>query len=170
SKYSKVDETIPRVMYFCYAQDDNAGGLILYVRASGDPKSLFPALRREVAALDSAIPVIDLRTMEDQIDEGLSTKRIMSYLSAFFAILATVLAAIGLYGVMAYTVARRTREIGIRVALGAGRGTLLKLVMGEVALLTAIGVAIAIPTALALSQLVRTQLYGIVPNDPMSIA
>ena len=94
----------------------------------------------------------------------------MAALSAFFGILATVLAAIGLYGVMAYTVTRRTREIGIRLALGAGRASLLKLVLREVALLTAIGVAIAIPLALAVTRLVRSELYGIVPNDPLSIA
>jgi ABC-type antimicrobial peptide transport system permease subunit len=84
--------------------------------------------------------------------------------------LATLLAAIGLYGVMAYTVSRRTREIGIRVALGAGRRTLLALVMREVAVLTAAGVAIAVPVALALARLIRAQLYGIVPTDPLSIA
>ena len=91
-------------------------------------------------------------------------------LSVFFGILATLLAAIGLYGVMAYTVTRRTREIGIRLALGAGRASLLTLVLREVALLTAAGVAIAIPVALAVTRLVRSELYGIVPNDPFSIA
>jgi predicted permease len=169
SKYSQVDEKIPRVVYLCYAQDANPAGLVVYVRASGDPKALFPAMRREVQALDATMPLTSLRTMDDQIDESLSAKRVMSYLSAFFAALATVLAAVGLYGVMAYTVERRTREIGIRVALGAGRATLLNLVMREVALLTAIGVGIAIPMALALSRLVRAQLYGVVPNDPSSI-
>jgi ABC-type antimicrobial peptide transport system permease subunit len=108
--------------------------------------------------------------MEDQIDESLSAQRAMAGLSAFFGILATVLAAIGLYGVMAYTVTRRTREIGIRLALGAGRTSLLKLVLREVALLTIAGVVIAIPVALAITRLVRSELYGIVPNDPLSIA
>jgi ABC-type antimicrobial peptide transport system permease subunit len=108
--------------------------------------------------------------MEDQIDESLSAQRAMAALSAFFGILATLLAAIGLYGVMAYTVTRRTREIGIRLALGAGRASLLKLVLREVALLTVAGVAIAIPVALAVTRLVRSELYGIVPNDPLSIA
>ena len=108
--------------------------------------------------------------MEDQIDESLSAQRAMAALSAFFGILATLLAAIGLYGVMAYTVTRRTREIGIRLALGAGRASLVKLVLREVALLTAFGVAIAIPMALAVTRLVRSELHGIVPNDPLSIA
>ena len=108
--------------------------------------------------------------MEDQIDESLFAQRAVAALSAFFGILATLLAAIGLYGVMAYTVTRRTREIGIRLALGAGRASLLKLVLREVALLTVAGVAIAIPVALAVTRLVRSELYGIVPNDPLSIA
>jgi ABC-type antimicrobial peptide transport system permease subunit len=107
--------------------------------------------------------------MEDQIDESLSAQRAMAALSAFFGILATLLAAVGLYGVMAYTVTRRTREIGIRLALGAGRASLLKLVLREVALLTTFGVVIAIPMALAVTRLVRSELYGIVPNDPLSI-
>jgi ABC-type antimicrobial peptide transport system permease subunit len=143
---------------------------VVYARTAGDPKTVFASLRREVNALDPALPITGLRTMEDQIDESLSAQRAMAGLSAFFGILATVLAAIGLYGVMAYTVTRRTREIGIRLALGAGRTSLLKLVLREVALLTIAGVAIAIPAALAITRLVRSELYGIVPNDPLSIA
>jgi predicted permease len=170
SKYSQVDEKPSSVAYLCYAQDVNPGPLVAYLRSAGDPKSLFPGLRREVSALDAAVPVNALRTMNDQVDQSLVTRRLMSYLSALFAVLATVLAGVGLYGVMAYTVARRTREIGIRVALGAGRRSLLSLVMREVALLTAIGVALAIPASLALSRYVRAQLYGILPNDPFSIA
>jgi ABC-type antimicrobial peptide transport system permease subunit len=130
---------------------------------------VFAALRREVGALDAGLPITSLRTMDDQIDESLSAQRAMAGLSAFFGILATLLAAIGLYGVMAYTVTRRTREIGIRLALGADRGSLLKLVLREVAVLTGVGVAIAIPVALGVTRLVRSELYGIVPNDPLSI-
>jgi ABC-type antimicrobial peptide transport system permease subunit len=143
---------------------------VVYARKAGDPTTVFAALRREMSALDPGLPITSLRTMEDRIDESLSAQRAMAALSAFFGILATLLAAIGLYGVMAYTVTRRTREIGIRLALGTGRASLLKLVLREVALLTALGVAIAIPVALAVTRLVRSELYGIVPNDPLSIA
>ena len=170
SKYSRVDEKPGRVVYLCYAQDTNPDSLIAYVRTSGNPRTLFPVLRREVSALDATMPVTLLRTMNDQVDESLAGQRAVSFLSALFAGLATVLAGVGLYGVMAYTVARRTREIGIRVALGAGRSSLLTLVMREVAMLTAIGVAIAIPASLLLSRYVRALLYGILPNDPVSIA
>jgi predicted permease len=170
SKYQSVDEKPHRVAYLAYLQDDNPSSLVLYARAAGDPKALFAALRREANALDSALPLTDMRTMEDQIDESLSTQRMVAGLSGFFGTLATLLAAIGLYGVMAYTVSRRTREIGIRVALGAGRGSLLSLVMREVVVLTAAGVAIAIPVALALTRLVRTQLYQVAPTDPLSMS
>ncbi len=170
AKYSKVDEKMEREFYLAFAQDENPSSLVVYARTSGDPKSVFAALRREVNALDSSLPITNLRTMEDQIDESLSAQRAMAGLSAVFGALATLLAAIGLYGIMAYTVTRRTREIGIRLALGAGRGILLKLVLQEVAVLTVAGVAIAIPVALAATRLVRSELYGIVPNDPLSIA
>ena len=170
SKYATVDEKIPGEFYLAGAQDENPSSLVVYARTAGDPKTVFAALRREVGALDAGLPITSLRTMDDQIDESLSAQRAMAGLSAFFGILATLLAAIGLYGVMAYTVTRRTREIGIRLALGADRGSLLKLVLREVALLTAVGVAIAIPVALGVTRLVRSELYGIVPNDPLSMA
>jgi predicted permease len=170
AKYSKIDEKIPPEYYLAFAQDENPSSLVVYARTTSDPKTVFTSLRREVNGLDPALPITGLRTMEDQIDESLSAQRAMAGLSAFFGILATLLAAIGLYGVMAYTVTRRTREIGIRLALGAGRASLLKLVLREVALLTVAGVAIAIPVALAITRLVSSELYGIVPNDPLSIS
>jgi predicted permease len=170
ARYSKVDEVTPKEVYLPFAQDENPSSLVVYARTEGDPKAVFATLRRDINRLDPGLPINDLRTMEDQIDQSLSAQRAMAALSAFFGILATLLAAIGLYGVMAYTVTRRTREIGIRLALGAGRGSLLALVLREVALLTAAGVAIAIPVALGVTRLVRSQLYGIVPSDPFSIA
>ncbi|HTS63164.1 MAG TPA: ABC transporter permease [Candidatus Acidoferrales bacterium] len=170
SKYSTVNEKPHNVAYLAYLQDPNPASLVLYVRAAGDPKALFSTLRREASALDPALPLTAMRTMDDQIDASLATQRMMAGLSAFFGVLATVLAAVGLYGVMAYTVSRRTRDIGIRVALGAGRTSLLRLVMQDVVVLTAAGVAIAIPAAIAATRLVRAQLYGVAPADPLSIA
>jgi len=170
SKYSRVRQKLPRMVYFAFAQSPKPTSLMVYARTEGDPRALFSAFRREVGSLDPTLPVTNLRTMEEQVDEALSPQRMMALLSAFFGILATVLAAVGLYGVMAYTVSRRTREIGIRVALGAARTDLLRLVMREVIWLTAAGVAIAIPVALSLGRLVRNQLFGIVPTDLASIA
>jgi predicted permease len=169
AKYATIEGKIPKEVYLAIAQDDNPSSLVVYARTAGEPKTVFTSLRREVNALDPALPINGLGTMEDQIDESLSAQRVMAGLSAFFGILATLLAAIGLYGVMAYTVTRRTREIGIRLALGAGRASLLKLVLREVAVLTCAGVLIAIPVALAVTRLLRSVLYGILPNDPLSI-
>jgi predicted permease len=170
SRYRKVDETTPRVVYTALAQDDNPSMLVVYVRTAADPGNVFPAIRREVRSMDPSLPITAMRTMEEQVNENLSAQRLIATLSAFFGTLATLLAAVGLYGVMAYSVTRRTREIGIRVALGAGRRSLLGLVMREVALLTASGVAIAVPVALALTRFVRAQLFGVLPSDPLSMA
>ena len=169
SKYSRVEEETPRVVYLPFAQDPNPGSMVVYARAAGDPRALFPAVRRTVRQVDAVLPVTRLRTMEEQVDSSLSAQRLIATLSGLFAGLATILAAIGLYGVMAYTVTRRTREIGIRLALGAGRRNVLRLVMREVAILTAAGMAIALPAAVAAARLLRSELYGVGPSDPLSI-
>jgi putative ABC transport system permease protein len=119
-----------------------------------------------VQELDSSMPVYELKTLEAQLDETLLTDRLIAMLSAGFGLLATLLASIGLYGVMAFVVARRRKELGIRLALGAQPGLVLWLVMREVMVLLAIGLAIGVPAALALGRLVSTQLYGIQPHDP----
>ena len=106
----------------------------------------------------------------NQMDESLITERLVATLSTGFGMLATLLAAIGLYGVMAYIVAQRTREIGVRMALGAAAGDVVWLVMKDVFLLTAIGIAIGLPAAWGLTRMVRSQLYGIQPNDALTIA
>jgi ABC-type antimicrobial peptide transport system permease subunit len=110
-----------------------------------------------------------MRTTEEQISNSLSTERLIASLSAVFGFLATLLATIGLYGVMAYTVARRTREIGIRMALGAAQSKVVWMVMKEVLVLVAMGVGVGLPAALALTRLVRSQLFGIAPNDPSTL-
>jgi ABC-type antimicrobial peptide transport system permease subunit len=110
-----------------------------------------------------------MRTTEEQISNNLASERLIASLSAVFGFLATLLATIGLYGVMAYTVARRTREIGIRMALGAAQGNVVWMVMKEVLSLVAVGVGVGLPAALALTRLVRSQLFGIAPNDPSTL-
>ena len=107
--------------------------------------------------------------MEAQVDESLFFDRMVAALSAAFGLLATLLAAVGLYGVMSYTVLRRTREIGIRMALGAERGRVLWLVLREVAILAALGVGLGLPSALGLSRLIESQLYGLSPTDPLTL-
>jgi ABC-type antimicrobial peptide transport system permease subunit len=116
------------------------------------------------------MPVYGMKTLEHQLDETLSTERLIAVLSAAFGLLATVLAALGLYGVMAFMVARRTKEIGLRMALGAPQTQVIWMVMRETALLVAAGLAIGIPTAFALSKYVSTQLYGVKATDIVSAA
>jgi ABC-type antimicrobial peptide transport system permease subunit len=137
-----------------------------YVRTAIGSASAFNAIRNEVKQLDAAMPVYEMKTLEAQLDETLLTDRLIALLSAGFGLLATVLASVGLYGVMAFVVARRRKELGIRLALGAQTGGVIWLVMREVLILLAIGLGVGIPAAMALGRFVSTQLYGIQPNDP----
>ncbi|MGA7410756.1 MAG: FtsX-like permease family protein, partial [Bryobacteraceae bacterium] len=122
-----------------------------------------------VRGIDPNLPITDMRTIEKQVDLSLMTERMVASLSAAFALLATLLAGIGLYGVMAYMVTWRTREIGIRIALGAFTKDVIWLVMREVLILFAVGMVIGLPTVWALSRFVQAQLYGLTPNDPATI-
>jgi predicted permease len=137
-----------------------------YVRTATGSESAYGAMRNEVKKLDASLPVYELKTLEAQLDQTLLTEHLIALLSAGFGFLATVLAAIGLYGVMAFVVARRTKELGVRLALGAQRSSLIWLVMKEVLLLLVIGLAIGVPSAMGLGRYVASQLYGIQGNDP----
>jgi predicted permease len=137
-----------------------------YVRTTSASSAVYSLVRREVQQLDRSMPIYEMKTLEAQLDETLLTDRLVALLSAGFGLLATLLASVGLYGVMAFVVARRRKELGIRLALGAGRGLIVWSVMREVLLLLAIGLAIGIPTGLGLGRFVSAQLYGIRPHDP----
>jgi predicted permease len=141
-------------------------GVAFYVRAGLGSTSAYGALRNEVKKLDAGMPVHELKTLGGQLDETLLTERLVALLSAGFGLLATLLAAIGLYGVMAFVVARRTKELGVRMALGAKPGSVIWLVMKDVLQLLVLGLVVGIPAAIALGRLVGTQLYGIKANDP----
>jgi hypothetical protein len=141
-----------------------------YMRTRGDSSGAYSLIRGEVKALDAAMPVYAMKTVEAQLDETLLTDHLIALLSAGFGLLATVLASIGLYGVMAFVVARRRKELGIRLALGAQPSMLVWLVMKEVLLLLAIGLAVGIPSAMALGRYVSSQLYGIEAHDPWMAA
>jgi ABC-type antimicrobial peptide transport system permease subunit len=127
-------------------------------------------VRHETANIDPAIPVLQSLTMEEQFDNVIAQERVVTTLCSFFGSLAVLLAAIGLYGVMAHAVTRRYREIGIRMALGAKSGSVLWLVLRDTALMIGIGACIGLPAALALTRLVSSFLYGLTPQDPLSIA
>lgn len=163
------DET-RRHVFAPLLQDENPTSATLYLRTTLAPTAVATAIRREMQQLDVNVPVNSMKTMEVQVSESLFMERLIAMLSAFFGLLATLLAAIGLYGVMAYSVARRTREIGIRVALGAERRGVIAMVMKEVVLLAGIGVGVGLPVALALTAYVQTQLFGLKPNDPLTLS
>jgi predicted permease len=137
-----------------------------YVRTTMSSSVAFALMRREVRALDGSLPMFEAKTLNAQLDETLLTDRLVALLSAGFGLLATLLASIGLYGVMAFVVARRRKELGIRLALGAQRSIILWSVMREVLLLLVIGLAVGIPTGLGLGRFVAAQLYGIQAHDP----
>ena len=142
------------------------GGVAFYVRAGLPTNAVYGAVKHELKKLDPGMPMYQLKTLGKQLDETLLTERLIALLSAGFGFLATLLAAIGLYGVMAFVVARRTKEVGVRMALGANAGSVVWLVMREVVVLLAIGLAIGIPAAFSLGSFVATQLYGIKASDP----
>jgi predicted permease len=137
-----------------------------YVRTTNASAGAFSLVRNEVKQLDASMPIYEMKTLEAQLDETLLTDRLIALLSAGFGLLATVLASVGLYGVMAFVVARRKKELGIRLALGAPRGLIIWSVMKEVLLLLSIGLAVGIPIAIGLGRFVSAQLYGIQPHDP----
>lgn len=142
------------------------GGATFYARTATASAAAYGLIRHEMQQLDSSMPIYAMKTLETQLDETLLTDRLIALLSAGFGLLATVLASIGLYGVMAFVVARRRKELGLRLALGANQGQVLWLVMREVVVLLTIGLAVGIPAAIALGRFVSTQLYGIQPYDP----
>lgn len=169
SKYFNIREAVEPMIYVP-SWRFSAGAVHLVIRSSGRPEQLVAAVRHEAANIDPAIPVLQTLTMEDQFDNTISQERVVTTLCSFFGILAVLLAAIGLYGVMSHAVARRYREIGIRMALGAKAGSVLWLVLRDTALMILIGAAIGLPAAFALTRLVSSFLYGLTPQDPLSIA
>jgi predicted permease len=170
SKYTGVRDDIPRTVFFPLLEERTPSSITVYVRTTADPAAGFSAAQRTVRDLDSRVPVYNLRTLERQIDRSLVVERFVATLSTAFGVLATLLAVVGLYGVMAFTVARRTREIGVRMALGAVQGDVVWLVMREVLMLVTAGMILGLAAAWGLGRVVGAQLYGVTPNDPFTIA
>ena len=167
--YENLRQAVPRQVFVCAMQSKTIGGMTILARTAGEPLAIASTLRREMAGIDSNVPLYNMKTMTKQMDESMVLERFVATLAASFGLLATVLAVIGLYGVMAYTVTRRAREIGIRMALGAMSGAVIRLIMREVVLLVGIGVAIALPSAYALSRLMKSLLFGVEPHDPVTL-
>jgi predicted permease len=167
-KYRDLRETPPAQAYFPYFQDAHFRFMNIYLRTQVDPRQIENELRERMRQFDPHVPVVGLQAMNEQIGFSLRTERLVASLSAVFGGLATLLAAIGLYGVTAYAVLRRTREIGIRMALGALRSNVVVMVMREVFLLIGAGLAAGIALALALADLIRSQIYGLSARDPLT--
>ena len=167
-KYKNLRDPAPPQGYLPYLQAERFRFMTFYLRTRPDPRQLMEAVREQVRRLDPNIPVVDLRTIDEQIGLSLTTERLVASLSSVFGFLATSLAVVGLYGVMAYTVATRRREIGIRMALGALQSDVLWMVMRQVVFLTGAGLALGGLLAFALANLIRSQLYGLQPHDPFT--
>lgn len=168
-KYTNLRDEIPEQAFVPYLADRFLGGMTVYLRTTTDPHQLMSAVRSKVRDLDPNLPVYAMRTTDVAIKVSLSTERMIASLSAAFGFLATLLAVIGLYGVMAYLVTQRTREVGIRMALGAARSDVIWMVMREVLLLVAIGVVAGFTASLALTRVVQSQLFGLTAHDPATL-
>jgi putative ABC transport system permease protein len=166
AKYSEVKQEIPPVFFRPYRQAERVGAINVYVRAIGEPAQILRSVPPTVARLDATLPVEDLKTMPQQVRENVFLDRMISTLSAAFAFLATILAAVGLYGVLAYTVSQRTREIGLRMALGADSGRVRRMILKQVGWMTLIGAVIGVSGAYYLGHAAASLLYQLKPYDP----
>jgi predicted permease len=165
-KQEHVSSAFQPYVYLPYAQRPRVDGMTFYVRSTQDPLQLGVALQGEVRQMDANLPVFDLKTMERVVEEDLFSARIVALLSAGFAGLAALLAALGIYGVLAYVVVQRTREIGIRMALGAMAGQVRLLIVKEVGSMVLLGVAVGLPLAYGLARFSESLLYGVHAGDP----
>jgi predicted permease len=165
-KDSVYDNIREKARYIYFPSQD---GKTLVARAAGPAEPLLATIRQEIQAVDKNLVIDDLFTFSQLQDENLFLEKLLAKLSGFFSLLALLLSCVGLYGVMSYDVARRTREIGIRMALGAQRRDVVGLVLRETMILVVIGVAIGLGAALGVTRLIAGFLYGLTPNDPLTI-
>ena len=170
SKYTDVRDETQRQLFFPYLESSRPGGFTVYLRTRRPAAEMFAAARQTVQRLDPNMPVHGTRTLERQVAQSLSRERLVAAMTATFGSLATLLAVVGLYGVMSYTVARRTREIGVRVAFGARSRDIAWLVIREVVQIGVAGVALGVPIAWWLGRYVSAQLYGVKPGDLTTFA
>jgi ABC-type antimicrobial peptide transport system permease subunit len=173
ARYGGLKRKTPPVLYVSFAQVEpktTVGKMTFALRADGDPLQPAAAVQRIVREADSRIPVANVRTQSAEIASTINQEIILARICDGFALVALVIACVGLYGTLAYAVARRTREIGIRVAIGARRGAVIWMVVREVCVLAVIGLAISVPIARGLSTFVQSFLFEVKPNDPGAIA
>ncbi len=169
ARYENMRDAVPIQALIPLYTAPRPFSFVVYARSTGDEQGLFAQARQLVRQLDSTLSIYEMRSFSEQVDQILFTERLVSFLASVFGLIATILAAIGLYGVLSLAVARRLKEIGIRVALGAEPGTILRLVLGEIAALIVGGVVVGVPAAILLSDFIKSQLYGLEATDPMTL-
>ena len=170
AKYSEVKGTIPPLFFSPYKQSTRVGSMTFYVRTGTDPEQFVGQVQRIVARIDASLPVENLRTLPQQVQENVFMDRFISVMSASFAVLATLLAAVGLYGVLAYTVAQRTREIGLRMALGAAPSHVRRMVLRQVAIMTIAGAVIGLIASMWVARGAEQILFEMKGRDPVVFA
>jgi putative ABC transport system permease protein len=168
-KHTDLRTTLGPAVYSPYLQQKHPTGMVIYLRTAQPPETVQGAVRQTIHQLDPTLVVDGLRTMEAQVDRSASDERALAFLAIGFSALAMVLAAVGLYGVLAYSTEQRTREIGVRLALGSPRASVVGLVLREMLVIAAIATVIALPSTIAVARLFRSQLYGVTVADPVTL-
>jgi len=169
AKHENLRTEMGPAVFRPYLQDKHPLGVQMYVRTTAEPATVKGAIRQAIQRLDQTLVVDGLRTMDEQIDDNASDNRALAFLAIGFSVLATLLAAVGLYGVLAYSTEQRTREIGVRLALGSPRSQVVMLISGEMLIIASIATAIALPCTVALARLFSSQLYGVSAFDPVTL-
>jgi ABC-type antimicrobial peptide transport system permease subunit len=169
TRYQNLREDMPPQYFLPYVQQTEVGGMSYVIRTGMRPEAIVPALRRAMAQIDPGLPLQDVRTEQEQIGESMRTERALATLIVGFGLLALALAVVGIYGIMAYSVANRRNEIGIRLALGAQPGQIRGMILRESTWLAVAGIVVGVGAALLLTRLVKSMLYGIQPYDPATL-
>jgi ABC-type antimicrobial peptide transport system permease subunit len=170
ARYGSLREPPEPMIYEALMQEERPSSVTLHVRAKGNPALLESRLRHELRQVDATLPVHSVRTIAQQIDRSLRQDRMMATLSGYFALLALFLTCLGLFGTVAYGVERRMREIGIRIALGGGRGHVLRVVLGDSLFLVGLGAAAGVLLAIASTRILESMLFGISPTSVSTVA
>jgi predicted permease len=169
TKYRSLRDSAQPIIYFPRSQQESKSEQLNFeIRANGDPGALVPAVKAALVQIDPRF-TLDFSTLEQQVAESMTVMRTVATLSGFFGALALLLATIGLYGIMTYAVARRRNEIGVRIALGAERSRVIRMVLGDAGRITVLGVVLGVALALGVTRLVSAFLYGLKPNDPATL-
>jgi ABC-type antimicrobial peptide transport system permease subunit len=170
SKHRGVREGVIPMVYSAVAQNPNATGLQFYMRTTQSPELAENTVRSALRELDSKLVIDSMMTMDEQINNNVSSERMIALLATSFALVALLTTGVGLYGVLAYATVQRTKEIGIRMALGAQRAAVVKLVLTDMTRVALAGIVVAIPLSAMLARWMRSQLFGVQPFDPITMA